>query len=62
MYSQLSVQKAVLEVSTHPAAPAPGALTRGTPMPRTPLCPPQKQQTGSELEELMSRFQRRGDP
>ncbi|XP_040826794.1 epidermal growth factor receptor kinase substrate 8-like protein 2 [Ochotona curzoniae] len=34
VYSQLSVQKAVLE----------------------------KQQTGSELEELMSRFQRRGDP
>lgn len=52
VYSQLTVQKAFLEVSP----PAPWCRDRGwwDPDRRPPL--PQKQQGGSELEELMSKF------
>lgn len=52
VYSQLTVQKAFLEVS--PPAPRRRDGGRRDPGRRPSL--PQKQQGGSELEELMSRF------
>lgn len=59
VYSQLTVQKAVLEVSAPPAPPHPCSPHPCSPARReaeAAPCPPQKQQGGSELEELMSKF------
>ncbi len=56
VYSQLTVQKAVLEVSRprRPLRPLPPPLW--PPAPWTEAPSPQEQQGGSELEELMSKF------
>lgn len=56
VYSQLTVQKAVLEVSGRPP-PAPASPTcSACPRLRPPHSRSQKQQGGSELEELMNKF------